>query len=114
MQTDSFQKLFCVHFGVPDSEFADELLRRCLPLHARILLALVRRLNPTAFALDLEIVRHFGVVTSLQEALREANTLRYAYRNSSRTLRYGLRVRVSGRRLMALAQQLYTQPNSSS
>ena len=98
----NFREAFCRRFQCPQEEFEKRvfwrsLYRRSLPL-AWALFAIRRRY----FELDFRTIRQLGICRNAAEFRSELDSYRMEYRMERGFLRNTLRVRVSGKRLMAL------------
>ncbi len=98
---------FCERFQCPETEYEKRALRHCLYSHTRLLAPLLRLLNPKCFEPDLKMVRFLGEVTGRRDAVREALTFQDANLARPTFLRNILRLRASGRKASALAEQLF-------
>ncbi len=105
MWPKTFREAYCEQFNCPPAEFELRVFWRCLYRRSLPLAALVYLLNRRYFLLDLQTIRQLGVSRSPQEFRGELEAFRYEYRTRGGILRQ-LRVRVSGKRLVALLREL--------
>ena len=82
------------------------MFRRCLSPFVRPLAALVRRLWPDFFQSDFAYLRQLGEATTGQQYWRLCNEIRYDLSLNAGWLRKGLRLRVSGLRLLKLYERI--------
>jgi len=101
-----FKTLFCERFDCAPDRFAETVFRRCLYRHAVPLALFMGRLQAALFAEDRRAIEQFGIATELNQVRAIIKDLAYVNRLNRHWLRTGLSVRVSGRRLYALAEQL--------
>jgi hypothetical protein len=85
--------------------FEEDVFWRSLYPHARGFARLMWRFWPGYFQRDLELIRRLAVVTSGQEVRFEVDNFRYQHPESG-LFRRGLRLRVSGKRLINLARRV--------
>lgn len=98
----SFKEAYCAHFDCPPERYEESLFWRAIFRHAVPLALIIRRFDPDFFHEDLDLIREVGAMSS-QAIFR--NEINYFYgRNlrDKRWLRTGLRVRISGNRMMHL------------
>lgn len=112
MKTDSpsardLRSLFCERFNCPDGEFEKRAFRKCLYFHARMIAPLLPWLTPGGFQRDLLFIRYLGNAKSLQEVQIEIHSLHDDDHFQPRFARYGLRLRISGRKANKLAAKLF-------
>jgi hypothetical protein len=101
-----FKTLFCDRFDCAPDRFAETVFRRCLYRHAVPLALFMGRLQAALFAEDRRAIEQFGIATELNQVRAIIKDLAYVNRLNRHWLRTGLSVRLSGRRLYALAEQL--------
>jgi hypothetical protein len=102
----TFQEAFCLEARCSPEEYESKVFWRCLHRRALPLSALLFRINPTLFDVDIRTIRQLGVARSFEEFCGEVDSFRSENRRHGGFLRRQLYVRVSGRRLMALALSL--------
>jgi hypothetical protein len=83
------------------------LHRRSLPIAAAVYL-----INRDYFKLDFQTLRQLGLTRSLNEFREELEGYRYVYRREGGFFRKSLRVRLSGKRLMRMATNLFPEKSS--
>lgn len=114
----SFKHAFCQHYGCKPEEFESLVFRKCLHRRARPFAWLFRIFQADAFGADYHAIRQVGETTNLMEAMVEIDS--YAQSRKGR-VRDFFRMRVSGKRLLRLAQKFLpphpeyrhkVQPNS--
>ncbi len=106
MWVKTFRAGFCEHTGCAPEQFEQRLLRRGLHRRSLPLALLMRALRPDYFDLELRTLRYLGDSESTSEFRAELDTYRFEYRRKGGPLRRVLGVRLSGRRLMAILDQL--------
>jgi hypothetical protein len=102
----SFQEAFCNQNECSIEEFESRVFWRCLHRRALPLSAFAYLIKRTFFEPDFRTIRQLGVAKSFEEFGEEVNSFRSENRRHGGLLRRRLRMRVSGRRLMALAFDL--------
>ena len=100
----SFRKGVCKTLGCSHVGYAEAVFRHCLYPHASLPARVLRSFNPALFASDFELIRLVAEVSDLRDLRKEVESHRYAHRAPG-FLRGYLRIRLSGRRLIQLAQQ---------
>jgi hypothetical protein len=105
MWPKTFRESYCERFGCPAEAFENRVFWRCLYRRSLPLAWLVHLLNRPHFELDRQTIRQLGVTRSPQEFRSELEAFRYEYRMRGGFLRQ-LRVRVSGKRLVALLREV--------
>ena len=101
--------LFCERFGCPDPLYETHAFAKCLYTHARIVAPVIRFVKRDFFAEDFKFLRALGDTIDLHEArveLLDFQDANFAKRNPLRT---GLKLRVSGRKTQALAEDLFAR-----
>ena len=104
-----FKTLFCAHFRCPDSEYELRAFRKCLYPRARLLAPIIHKLNPDLFAEDFNFIQYLGATTGVREANEELQAFEDVNRDKPGLFRTGLRLRVSGRKAVRLAHQLFSE-----
>lgn len=102
----SFEERFCATYGVARSRFVPELLRRSYCRRSLLLIPFLRLLPIDFFAHDRELIREVGECTSLREVKDTVSTMPQFYSESWR-VRNRLCLRVSGRRVLHIAESLF-------
>jgi hypothetical protein len=105
MWAKSFRENYCERFGCPLEDFENRVFWRSLYRRSLPLSLVVHLTNRRHFELDLQTIRQLGVCRGTQEFRAELESFRYDYRMRGGLLRR-LRVRVSGKRLMALLREV--------
>jgi hypothetical protein len=102
----SFREAFCGHVACDPDDYEQHALR--LGLHRRALpvAILLRAVFPSYFAVELRTLHFLGNARSLEEFRSELDSYRSHYRRHGGILRNVLAARLSGRRLMHLADEL--------
>jgi hypothetical protein len=106
MKKTSFSDLFCEAHKCSPVEFPARVFWRCLYPQATPLTHLVWHLNRAYFQPDLELIEQMRNLTNLAEVRLELNRFRY-YHRSTGILRGILKLRISGQRLLNLADELF-------
>jgi hypothetical protein len=104
----TFRDYFCERFSCPVEQFEKRVLRRAL--HRRTLALLVHAISPRFFDLDFRTIRQLGVACSSEEFRAEIDSFRFESRTQRGFLKRTLRLRISGKRLMHLLNQLSPAP----
>ncbi len=104
-----FQRLFCERFGCQLADYEEEMFRRCLYWHARLMAPLLRRFNSNFFTEDLRFIRYLGVSTAVREIYLDLMNFHDANMGRRNFWRTVFRLRVSGRKAARLAQSLFAQ-----
>jgi hypothetical protein len=102
----SFREAFCERFACPPEEFEKRVLRRALYRRSRPLSALLYSWNPRFFDLDLRTIRQLGLARSSEEFRAEIDSFRFESRMQRGFLKRTLRLRISGKRLMRLLEEV--------
>jgi len=102
----TLKNLFCGRFNCKPEEFEERAFQECLPFHARILAPLIRMAAPRFFDRDFQLIRHMGETKAWRDARTEIVAFLDERRLAYSFLRFGLRLRVSGRKATALAHGL--------
>ena len=106
MPARSYKAAFCEQSGCPPDRFPDEVFRRCLYPHAVPLACLMGRLSARLFDEDRKAIEQFGLSSSFGEVRAVVEDLRYVNHTNKSWLRTTLKIRLSGRRLVMLAERL--------
>ncbi len=106
MSEQTFCDAVCKRFGIAREQYEEEVFRRCVFPATRFLSRLFRCLRPRAFEDDFELIRSVASCTSVREMRAEVNWFRSACppRGFGRRV---LHMRVSGKRLVGLAAQVF-------
>ena len=109
---ESFRSAYARHFGCAEDVFEEKLFWQCLPRLARPVATLADLVTPTFFNPDLDFLRLVGDARSINDIKDEANRLREASNLRKGFVRNLLRARLSGRRLIAVAAQVWGVPRT--
>ena len=109
MPKQELKTLFCARFHCSPAEYEEMAFQRCLPWYARILALVIRPLNPSFFAEDFKFIRYLGSATHGREVQSEVLSFQDINRTKRRLFRTGFRIRVSGRKAAALAEELFSE-----
>ena len=77
-----------------------------IPFGARMIMAAVSHLWPELFRIDLDLVEHAGRSRTLDEVKCQVEMFHYRSKGDGSWLRGRLRVRASGRRVLAFAETI--------
>ena len=103
----TFKSLFCEHFDCPPAEYEKRVLRCVLYRRARLLAPLLSAMFPNYFFDDFQFIADLGYATSLIEVNAEvAHHKKTSRQRSLVFLHRGLKLRVSGGKVVLLAHQL--------
>jgi len=105
----SFKALFCKFLDCSPAQFEERVFRQSLYLHARLVAPLIRVLRPDFFERDFWFIRTLGETTDSPEANGTAARFRDMSRASHRPVHDGLAIRVSGRKAVKLAYQVFAR-----
>jgi len=94
------------------ASFEEDILWQALYPHARVFGSLMWRVWPGYFQRDLELIRRVASVTSGEEVRFEVDNFRYQHPEFG-LFRRGLRLRVSGKRLINLYKRVMKNAGSS-
>lgn len=103
MRNTTFAEMYCARHGIPPEAYLRTIFRRALYPHARPFTALIQLFDGDYFAADLDLVQAAGRLRVLSDFTMDAEEFRHHPANRG-LLRNGLRLRVSVRRLRALAR----------
>ena len=101
----TFRTAVCGRFRLAEDQYRRFIFHRCLSLHARLLLPLLKRCRPHLFDEDFQMIEALGGTKNWQQ-FRWKITLYQDYMINDVFLRGPLRLRVSARKLHALADEL--------
>lgn len=106
MNRRAFFELFCDAYECLPKNFDETVLLLCVFPSASLLVRLLYRLNREFFSKDIELIRQVKHLTNTEDIRQEICD--YYYRYPARGLvRRILRARVSGQRLLGLADHLF-------
>jgi len=94
------------------SSFEEGVFWQALYPHARLFARIMWRIWPRYFQRDLDLIRRLSSVSTDQEVRFEVGNFRYQYPEFG-LFRRGLRLRVSGKRLMNLARRVMKTDDST-
>ena len=104
---EDFLTTFCRRFNCPVESFERKVFWRCLYPQAFPVAWLILLLRSEYFANDLQTIRQLGIVRTREEMHAELDALAYLNRQQGGTLRNSCKVRVSGRRLLRLYDEVF-------
>lgn len=104
---ENFRTAYCRRFKCPTKAFERRLFWRCLPLRAWPFAIVFRVFYPSFFNADLEFLHGIGGCKTPSEAVNEANSLSCDPALNEGILRTPLGLRLSGRRLVRTAHQIW-------
>jgi hypothetical protein len=104
---ENFKTAYCRRFKCSPAAFERRLFWRCLPLRAWPTALLLRLFSPSFFNADLEFLQNVGACRNPSEAVNEANSLSSDPALNEGILRTPLGLRLSGRRLVRTAHQIW-------
>jgi hypothetical protein len=102
-----FRELFCERFHCPISNYRERAFRKLLYCHARPLAGIFRLLMPHFFLEDFKFIEALGSAGNPRKASMDAASFQDANALERGALRTALRLRVSGRKAMRLAHELF-------
>jgi hypothetical protein len=101
--------LFCEQFGCPAAEYVNRAFHYCLYSHAKPVAPLLLKVNPAFFTEDFKFIADLGHATGMQEAKADSLNFSDANGGPGNFWRRSLKLRVSGRKAMRLAHDLFSQ-----
>jgi hypothetical protein len=101
--------LFCERFGCPPNDYADRAFLHCLYSHARLAAPLLLKVRPNFFTEDSRFIADLGHATTMHEAKADYLNFNDANGSSGNFWRRTFRLRVSGRKAMSLARELFSK-----
>jgi hypothetical protein len=102
-----FRELFCERFDCPVSDYSERAFRKLLYRRARPFAGILRLLMPNFFSEDFKFIESLGAAMDPREARADAANFHDANSYAKGILRTSLKFRVSGRRAMRLAHELF-------
>ncbi|NBD38558.1 MAG: hypothetical protein GVY10_08320 [Verrucomicrobia bacterium] len=105
---ENFKKIFCRQTGLADDRFVPFLLRRCLFNRFLILSPLLRVVRPNLLFHERRLLEQVGKACSLKEIQNEVDFYQHKYVVNS-ILKDALKFRLSGMKLMNLANRAYSR-----
>jgi hypothetical protein len=101
--------LFCEQMSCPPAEYEERIFRACLYRHAAFVAKIARGLTTRLFQTDFMMLRYLGHATSPQAVTAELNAFKNGNRNRFSFIRTALKLRVSGRRVIRLAETVFSR-----
>ena len=108
MNKPSFGDLFCETNKCSREEFGEKVFWFCLYPQALLLARLIWRLNRAYFRPDVEFIEQVRNLTSSNAVREELNRFRY-YHRATGFFRGYLKVRISGKQVLNLADGLFSK-----
>ena len=110
---EHFAQRFCIHFDLPDHHYRDDLLRRTLHPHARLLYPFITWLDYEFFDADRDFVAGVGCLGRRSDFAGEVADF-LTHRRSGNLLRRFLYVRISIARMQELVDTVFaTSPEEN-
>ncbi len=106
-QPQQLRELFCRRYNCSPSDYPELAFRKCLYWHAKPLRPILRVLNPDFFFEDMKFIEALGLAVDAREARADAANFRDVNRHARGFLRNAWRLRVSGRKALHLAWDLF-------
>ena len=105
----TFKSRFCEYYQCPEEKFERAALLKVLHRRSLVLAWLFLYLKPSLFETDFRILRQIGSITSRNNLAAEARDIRndYVRFNDFGVVRRFLNLRISGQRLMHLANEVW-------
>jgi hypothetical protein len=107
MTPSTLLELYCTRHGRKPELFVEEAFVRCIVPWRRPLVLLVRWLDPDLFAHDRFVLEEAAKATSYDDVVSAVDLLHYRARREFSFWRDLLGLRISGRRLLDLADALF-------
>jgi hypothetical protein len=107
----TFKEVFCDTFKCPPEKFEAQVFWKCLYPHAVPGALVIKAFNPDFFRADFELIQLISLDTSFAEIEADVQDFQFANSFGEHWLKKPLRLRLSGRRLLGLASQLYPSKN---
>ena len=112
-QPQQLKALFCKRFNCPPQEYAEQAFRKCLYGHAKPLAGALRVWNAEFFFEDFKFVEALGLALDAKEVRADTANFRDVNRHARGFLRRAWRLRVSGRKAMRMARELFSTAGQS-
>jgi hypothetical protein len=106
---DTFKELFCERFDCAPVAYEERAFHDLLYAHAKLLAPVIRRLNPNFFAEDFRLIVDLGAAPGLLEAAAEVRVFQDRCQNAPHSLRTRLKLRISGRKALGLAHEVFQE-----
>jgi hypothetical protein len=103
----TFRALFCERLHCLPSDYEERVFRACLYRHAKLVAPVLRKMKPDLFTRDFKFIGYLGETTEPIQAIECALDYQDANFAARSFLRTVCRIRVSGRKAVALARQLF-------
>jgi len=103
----SFRALFCERFHRLPAQYEERAFLACLYRHAKLLAPVLRKMKPDLFARDFKFIGYLGETTDPIEAIECALDFQDANFAGKSFFRRVCKIRVSGRKAVALARQFF-------
>jgi hypothetical protein len=104
-----FRSVFCGRFGHSLKKFEKKLFWQAVDPNIKPVAFAISCLHPGFFRRDFECIRRIAATDTPQDVAAIVNGLPYDPRFNRGFLRGFLRIRISGRRLVRIANQLFAQ-----
>ena len=105
----TFKNLYCAKTGLESEPALQHLFRQCIPLWRRPVMALIHWFDPSTFQLDWSVIQEAALATNHTEVETAVDSLHYRGRRELSFWRDFLGFRISGRRLLEIADDLMTR-----
>jgi hypothetical protein len=106
----TFKSRFCNYYKCPEDQFEQLALLKVLHRRSLVIAWIILKVAPSFFATDYRILRQIGSVSSRNNLAAEARDVRHDYVrfNDYGFFRRFLNLRISGQRLLALANSVWS------
>jgi hypothetical protein len=109
MADPTFKSLFCEKFRCPPEAYEERAFQKLLYWHARFLASLVRTISPSYFLEDFTFIRYLGYASNRRQTKVDCLEFNESQHKHWRLLHTSLKIRVSGRKALRLAFQLFRE-----
>ncbi len=106
----TFKHLYCAKTGLSSEPALQHLFQQCIPLWKRPAMALIHWIDPSAFQIDWTVIQEAAEATDRTEVETAVDLLHYRGRRELTFWRDFLGFRISGQRLLQLADSLMIRP----
>jgi hypothetical protein len=113
MRDYTFKETVCALLELEEEAYHREVLRACLSNRARLLRPLISLVSPNFLFNENRLIEKVGQSTSLKEVREEVDFYQHKF-VSNFFLKDTLRFRISGIRLISLAQRAFDRANRQS
>jgi len=110
-RSPSFIERFCSYFECDEAAYEEKLLSLICDRPTRFVFAFLRAFSPHSLHPEYQLVRQLAHVDNLRDVKHDIEFYQHKYVCNS-MLREGLNRRVSGKRLMAIAIELFPEQDS--